>query len=308
MPALDQTCMSDTLLPSADSPKGLNVQVCAGQMEGLNLAWGAHTRVLRHILGVGVGPRVHRPCPSLSLPGTYVTRAEATDADDPETDNAALRYSILEQGGPQLFSIDEHTGDIRTVQVGLDREVRPPVCHRRWRPGRPGSRLTSLCPPCWPSEPDGGSSLQVGPPAPALLTLPQEKGAPFAADTHSGFGHKLSWVTSALRLIVVQVQGGSGRPSVWCLAPTSPPCVFCPKPPPPCCLQSLRPSSRRVGPGEWLHSGQSCSGGEATLEQSSPVGTLLALAAGLLCSCAPSGKPSWVSPWPPAHLSGPLQH
>ncbi|CAK7317146.1 CDH15 [Vulpes lagopus] len=58
-----------------------------------------------------------------AVPGTYVTRAEATDADDPETDNAALRYSILEQGSPQLFSIDEHTGDIRTVQVGLDREV-----------------------------------------------------------------------------------------------------------------------------------------------------------------------------------------
>ncbi|EPQ05398.1 Cadherin-15 [Myotis brandtii] len=58
-----------------------------------------------------------------AVPGTYVTRAEATDADDPETDNAALRYSILEQGSPQLFSIDEHTGEIRTVQVGLDREV-----------------------------------------------------------------------------------------------------------------------------------------------------------------------------------------
>lgn len=65
-----------------------------------------------------------------------MTRAEATDADDPETDNAALRYSILEQGGPQRFSIDEHTGDIRTVQVGLDREVR----RRRagWGPGGPG--------------------------------------------------------------------------------------------------------------------------------------------------------------------------
>ncbi|XP_008561598.1 PREDICTED: cadherin-15 [Galeopterus variegatus] len=58
-----------------------------------------------------------------AVPGTYVTRAEATDADDPETDNAALRYSILEQGSPELFSIDEHTGEIRTVQVGLDREV-----------------------------------------------------------------------------------------------------------------------------------------------------------------------------------------
>lgn len=57
-----------------------------------------------------------------------MTRAEATDADDPETDNAALRYSILEQGGPQLFSIDPLTGEIRTVQVGLDREVRPHGC------------------------------------------------------------------------------------------------------------------------------------------------------------------------------------
>uniref|UniRef100_I3MPJ9 Cadherin-15 n=1 Tax=Ictidomys tridecemlineatus TaxID=43179 RepID=I3MPJ9_ICTTR len=52
-----------------------------------------------------------------AAPGTYVTRAEATDADDPDTDNAALRYSILEQGSPGLFSIDEHTGEIRTVQV-----------------------------------------------------------------------------------------------------------------------------------------------------------------------------------------------
>ncbi|CAK6436890.1 unnamed protein product [Pipistrellus nathusii] len=58
-----------------------------------------------------------------AVPGTFVTRAEATDADDPETDNAALRFSILEQGRPQLFSIDEHSGEIRTVQVGLDREV-----------------------------------------------------------------------------------------------------------------------------------------------------------------------------------------
>ncbi|XP_040838155.1 cadherin-15 [Ochotona curzoniae] len=58
-----------------------------------------------------------------AAPGTYVTRAEATDADDPETDNAALRFSIVQQGSPEVFSIDELTGEIRTVQVGLDREV-----------------------------------------------------------------------------------------------------------------------------------------------------------------------------------------
>ncbi|KAM9191586.1 cadherin-15 [Dugong dugon] len=58
-----------------------------------------------------------------TAPGTFVMRAEATDADDPDTDNAALRYSILAQGSPEFFSIDERTGEIRTVQVGLDREV-----------------------------------------------------------------------------------------------------------------------------------------------------------------------------------------
>nr|XP_023419604.1 cadherin-15 [Cavia porcellus] len=58
-----------------------------------------------------------------AAPGTYVTRAEATDADDPDTDNAALHYSILEQGSPELFSIHARTGEIRTVHVGLDREV-----------------------------------------------------------------------------------------------------------------------------------------------------------------------------------------
>ncbi|XP_023560979.1 cadherin-15 isoform X2 [Octodon degus] len=58
-----------------------------------------------------------------AAPGTYVTRAEATDADDPDTDNAALQYSILEQASPELFSIHARTGEIRTVHVGLDREM-----------------------------------------------------------------------------------------------------------------------------------------------------------------------------------------
>lgn len=97
-----------------------------------------------------IGPVDVDPHASLCFPGTYVTRAEATDADDPETDNAALRFSILQQGGPELFSIDELTGEIRTVQVGLDREVR---CH-------PGS-----------STPHSQSSPSpVGPSAPSLPT------------------------------------------------------------------------------------------------------------------------------------------
>lgn len=105
---------------------------------------------------------------SSSFLGTYVTTAEATDADDPETDNAALRYSILEQGSPQLFSIDEHTGEIRTVQVGLDREVRPPLLHlESW--GQM-SHLAHLCSPLWCSWMSSSSSCRGGPSAPALPT------------------------------------------------------------------------------------------------------------------------------------------
>lgn len=48
---------------------------------------------------------------------------EATDADDPETDNAALRFSILEQGAGGMFSINATTGEICTARPGLDREV-----------------------------------------------------------------------------------------------------------------------------------------------------------------------------------------
>lgn len=48
---------------------------------------------------------------------------DATDADDPDTDNAALRYSILEQGAAGMFSINATTGEICTAQPGLDREV-----------------------------------------------------------------------------------------------------------------------------------------------------------------------------------------
>lgn len=49
--------------------------------------------------------------------------ADATDADDPDTDNAALRYSILEQGTATMFSINATTGEICTTRSGLDREV-----------------------------------------------------------------------------------------------------------------------------------------------------------------------------------------
>ncbi|XP_074737313.1 cadherin-15 isoform X3 [Strix uralensis] len=56
-------------------------------------------------------------------PGTCVMTADASDADDPETDNAALRYSILEQGAASMFSINATTGEICTARLGLDRET-----------------------------------------------------------------------------------------------------------------------------------------------------------------------------------------
>ncbi|XP_041077644.1 cadherin-15-like isoform X3 [Polyodon spathula] len=64
-----------------------------------------------------------------SKPGTSVMQVEATDADDIETENAALAYSIISQESippfrinKTMFGIDELTGIISTRDVGLDRE------------------------------------------------------------------------------------------------------------------------------------------------------------------------------------------
>lgn len=57
----------------------------------------------------------------------------AFDADDPNTDNAVLRYIILRQSpekpSPNMFYIDPERGDIVTVISPslLDREVRASV-------------------------------------------------------------------------------------------------------------------------------------------------------------------------------------
>lgn len=51
----------------------------------------------------------------------------ATDADDPNTDNAVIRYSITGQippvPNPNMFEINPVTGAIRVNSPGLDREV-----------------------------------------------------------------------------------------------------------------------------------------------------------------------------------------
>lgn len=62
--------------------------------------------------------------------GTYVMTVTAIDADDPNALNGMLRYRILSQApstpSPNMFTINNETGDIITVAAGLDREVSQP--------------------------------------------------------------------------------------------------------------------------------------------------------------------------------------
>lgn len=52
----------------------------------------------------------------------------ATDADDPKTENANIRYSIISQDPalpqPNMFDIDPVSGVIQVNAEGFDREVR----------------------------------------------------------------------------------------------------------------------------------------------------------------------------------------
>lgn len=79
--------------------------------------------------------------------------ADATDADDPDTDNAALRYSILEQGTATMFSINATTGEICTAQPGLDREVAGTRGHGQHRDRVGDHQLRDL----WAPRGAGGS-------------------------------------------------------------------------------------------------------------------------------------------------------
>ncbi|XP_078066673.1 cadherin-8 isoform X3 [Mustelus asterias] len=65
----------------------------------------------------------HATVPEMSSVGTSVMGVTATDADDPVYGNSAkLVYSILE--GQPYFSIEAHTGIIRTALPNMDREAR----------------------------------------------------------------------------------------------------------------------------------------------------------------------------------------
>lgn len=64
--------------------------------------------------------------PLISI-GTSVMTVTAEDKDDPKTINGQLRYKIVSQNpdspSPNMFTINNRTGNIITVAAGLDREV-----------------------------------------------------------------------------------------------------------------------------------------------------------------------------------------
>ncbi|XP_072527101.1 B-cadherin-like [Salminus brasiliensis] len=67
--------------------------------------------------------------PEAAVPNLEFMTVTATDADDPNTANADIRYSIISQNpqqpNPSLFDINPVTGGIRVKSGGLDRENYP---------------------------------------------------------------------------------------------------------------------------------------------------------------------------------------
>ncbi|XP_074532655.1 cadherin-1-like [Halichoeres trimaculatus] len=67
--------------------------------------------------------------PESSPIGYEILKVNATDADQPNTDNSDIRYRILSQDpmlpADNLFAINSHTGAIRVNAGGLDREKYP---------------------------------------------------------------------------------------------------------------------------------------------------------------------------------------
>ncbi|KAK9972669.1 hypothetical protein ABG768_025958 [Culter alburnus] len=64
--------------------------------------------------------------PEAAIIGHEFMTVTATDADDPDTDNAVIRYSLIKQDpespNPNIFKINSVTGGIRVNSLGLDKE------------------------------------------------------------------------------------------------------------------------------------------------------------------------------------------
>ncbi|KAK1797326.1 hypothetical protein P4O66_008702, partial [Electrophorus voltai] len=83
--------------------------------------------------------------PELSPTGTSVIKITATDADEPDTPNSLVTYSIAQQipAGPRMFQIDPQSGLISIQQNTLDREVQENYMLIIYgRDNGPGSRNT----------------------------------------------------------------------------------------------------------------------------------------------------------------------
>lgn len=84
----------------------------------------------RHSKIIFMSSNFHDPLYPFTIGFEFMT-ISATDADDPNTDNADIRYSIITQTPPEpsasMFEIDPISGVIRVNAEGLDSKVKSQI-------------------------------------------------------------------------------------------------------------------------------------------------------------------------------------